>query len=147
MTNISGVTRQIQKNIPKLKAIPTSATISLAASATTDGMEFTVSLRNAAGGIITGVHRLELWFSIVATGIGLTTTAYSGALTAVSTFGAILTALTAKKHVIVATNTAGVFKGLIVDSANSTGEYVAVVLPHTGQVFVSGPSLTNWEGA
>lgn len=147
MTNVSNVSRQIQKNIPKIKSIPTSVSFALAASLTTDGMEVTISFLDARGRVMTGVRSFEMWFAIVASGIGLTTTAYSGALTAVSTYGAITTALTAKKHIMAVTNAAGVFRALIVDSANSTGEYVCVKMPHTGQVFASGPSLTNWEGA
>lgn len=147
MPGFSGLAGQWLKNLPGLKNMAVSATISLAASATTDGMQFTVKFYNHRGQQIVGVIAFELWISEAATGVGLTADSYSGTVTAVSTYGAIHTAATAKKHLLCVTNASGEFRGLAVDSANPTDQYVAVKIPATGRVFVSGPSLTNWEGA
>lgn len=124
-----------------------TVTISLAASATTDGMEFTITVVDAKGNAIAGPHALEVWISESSAGIGLTADSYSGSVTAVSTFGDILTAYTAKKHFSVVTNASGVFKGLAVASANPTDQYIAVKKPVGFGVIVSGASGTHWEGA
>lgn len=124
-----------------------TCTIALAKSATTDGMEFTITVVDAKGTAIAGVHCLEVWISESSAGIGLTADSYSGAVTAVSTFGDILTAYTAKKHFSVVTNASGVFKGLAVASANPTDQYIVVKKPVGFGVIVSAASGTNWEGA
>lgn len=133
--------------INALDGIAVTTTIALAASATTDGMEFTITAKDAAGATVAGVHALEVWISEAATGIGLTADSYSGTVTAVSTFGSIHTALTAKKHFLVVTNAAGIFKGLAVDSANPTDQYVVAKNPLGAGVIVSAASGTSWEGA
>lgn len=145
--SISGFARNNMKHMPWLKGIPSSISITLAASATTDGLEFTIKYLDAAGNVMTGVRAVHAWISESANGAGLTADAASGALTAVSGKGTIHTAVTAKKEITGVTNANGVFTGLIVDSANPTDQYFAARMPHTGQVFVSGASLTNWEGA
>jgi hypothetical protein len=127
------------------KAVVDSVSIALAASATEDGMDITVSLLDAAGVAVQGCHALELWLSESAIGAGLTADSYSGTLTA--SVGAILTALTAKTHVVLVTSAGGQAVLTLVDSANPVDQYVAVKNPLTGRVHVSGASLTNWEGA
>lgn len=120
-------------------------TLALAASATTDGMEVTITAKNAAGSTVAAVIPFEFWFSDAATGIGLTADAFSGTLTAPSV-GAIHTALTAKKHVLGVTAATGIATLLIVDSANPTDVYSAVRKPQGDGVVVSAASGTNWEG-
>lgn len=126
---------------------PINVRITLAASATTDGMEAAIQVIDRRGAPVAGVFPLEVYYSLDANGIGLTTTAYSGALTAVSNKGAILTALTAKKHVSAVTNASGLLTLLVVDSSNSAVEYVCVKRPYGAGVVVSAVSGTNWEGA
>lgn len=120
-------------------------TIALAASATTDGMDITITVKDGRGNTVADVFELEFWMSEAATGIGLTADTYSGDLTA--TTGAILSALTAKKHWKVVTAATGIFAATLVDSANPTDQYVAVRRPMTGRLVVSGASGTNWQGA
>ncbi len=121
-----------------------SVSIALAASATTDGMEATITCLDASGARIPRMQKLEVWISESATGAGLTADSYSGAVTAAT--GTILTALTAKKHLSIVTAASGIAVILAVDSANPTDQYVAAAIPN-GRVFVSGASGTNWEGA
>jgi hypothetical protein len=126
---------------------PSTATIDLAASATTDGMTITVTVRDAAGKAVPATTTFTLWMSEAATGAGLTADTYSGDLTIVSGYGLILVPLTAKKAWIVQTNSSGVFKATLVASANPADQYVVAALPLAGGVVVSGVSGTNWEGA
>lgn len=126
-------------------AFTNNVTIALAASATTDGMDITITVVNGDGDTVAAVHELEFWMSEAATGIGLTGDTYSGDLTA--TTGAILSALTAKKHWKVVTAATGIFAATLVASANPTDQYVAVKRPMSGTLVVSAASGTNWEGA
>ena len=116
-----------------------SATIALAASATTDGMDITIQARTA------GVQNIEFWMSESATGIGLTGDTYSGALTAAT--GTILNVLTAKKHINVQTDATGLAVLLLVDSANPVDQYACVTNHSNGMAIVSAISAANWEGA
>lgn len=122
-----------------------SLSITLAASATTDGMEATIKCLDAAGVVIPGVRALEVWISESAAGAGLTADSYSGTVTAAT--GTINTALTAKKHFLLVTAASGIAVLLAVDSANPVDQYVAAKNPDTGKVHVSSASGTNWEGA
>jgi len=143
-TGISGVTATaVELNV--LDGIASTVTIGLAASATTDGMDITITAKDAAGNTVTGVHNLEIWMSEAATGIGLTADTYSGDLTA--SVGAILSAQTAKKHWSVVTASTGIFTATLVDSANPADQYVAVRKPLGGALVVSAASGTNWQGA
>lgn len=121
-----------------------TVTVAIAASATTDGMDITITAKDAASATLDAVHNLEVWMSEDSTGIGLTADTYSGDLTA--TTGAVLTALTAKKHWSVVTAASGIFAATLVDSANPADQYVAVRNPFNGKVVVSAVSGTNWEG-
>lgn len=120
-------------------------TIAYAASATTDGIEATLTVKDAAGTAIDAIHNLEVWISDDADGSGLTATAASGALTAAT--GTILTALTAKKHVSANTDATGVLTLLLVDSANTAGERFCVRHPLTGKIIVGSATVaTDYEG-
>ena len=121
-----------------------TATIALAASATTDGMDITITVKDSKGDTVAAVHQLEFWMSEAATGIGLTGDTYSGDLTA--TAGAIRSALTAKKHWSVVTAATGIFAATLVASANPADQYVAVKNPVGAGLSVSAVSGTNWEG-
>lgn len=121
-----------------------TVTIALAASATTDGMDITVTVKDANGDTVAGVFELILHMSEAATGAGLTGDAYSGDLTA--TVGEILGALTAKKAWVIQTAATGIFTATLVDSANPADQYVAVKKPVGPGLVVSAISGTNWEG-
>lgn len=120
-------------------------TIALARSLTTDGMQITVTFKDGLGATVADVIAFEMWMSEDANGIGLTADAYSGTLTAGT--GAILTALTAKKHVSAVTAATGIAVFTLVDSANPVDQYVAVKNPLNGAVYMSAISANNWEGA
>lgn len=128
----------------QLAATPSTVTIALAASVTTDGMDITVTAKDAAGATLTGLHAFTLHFSEAATGAGLTADTYSGSLTASS--GAVLGTMTAKKCFLIQTHTDGVFVGTLVDSANPADQYVAVKKPVLPGYVVSAASGVNWEG-
>ena len=120
-------------------------TIGLAASGTTDGMAITITAKDAAGATVAATIPFEWYISESTTGQGLTADSYSGTVTAST--GAILTALTAKKHFLAVTAATGIFVATAVDSANPADQYVVAVRPdHTG-IVVSAASGTNWEGA
>lgn len=128
-----------------LDGAASTVTVALAASLTTDGMDITVTAKDAAGATLAGVHEFVMNASDAATGIGLTADAFSGDLTA--TAGAILGALTAKKAWVIQTAANGIWTGTLVDSANPADVYIAVKRPPPipGMV-VSAISGTNWEG-
>lgn len=122
-----------------------SITVAYAASATTDGIEATLTVKDAAGTTIDAIHNLEVWISDDADGSGLTATAASGALTAVT--GTILSALTAKKHVSANTDANGVLTLLLVDSANTAGERFCVRNPSNGKITVGAATVAgDYEG-
>lgn len=123
----------------------TNVTIAYAASATTDGIEATYTVKDAAGATLAAMHVLHCHISDDSDGNGLTATAASGALTADT--GTILTVLTAKKHVIATTASSGILKLLLVDSANTTGERFCVMNPATNKLIVGAATVgTNYEG-
>lgn len=124
---------------------PVTVDIALAASATTDGMDITITVQDGAGAAITAVHGLEVWVSEDAQGEGLTADTASGDLTWGT--GTELQEIVTKKHYKVLTDVNGVSVATLVDSANPADQYVAVQHPVTGRVVVSAASGTNWEGA
>lgn len=128
-----------------VQGAPYTIDIALAASATTDGMDITITVKDVDGNTLAGVYRIEWYISESAVGSGLTADTYSGDVTTVT--GREVQEVTSKKHFVCLTGTAGVFVGLAVDSANPTDQYVCVVHPLTGKVIVSEASGTNWEGA
>lgn len=155
-TNFSGVNTPLLKiggvlvtaTAAELNALDNAVanvTIEYAASATTDGIEATLTVVDAAGVAIADVHKLEAFITDDDIGGVLTSTSASGALTAAT--GAILSVLTAKKHVTITTAATGIATLLLVDSANTAGERFCVVHPTTGKVIV-GPSAVaaDYEG-
>jgi len=121
-----------------------SAVPVLTAGAATDEMDITITVADAAGATIPAVHRLEVWITDDPSTLALTGTAASGALTAVD--GSILKELTAKKHVICLTPATGIINLSLVDSANTAGEHVVVLLPN-GKVSISEASVAgSYEG-
>lgn len=127
-----------------LDGAPATITIDLAASATTDGMEATITVKDAAGNAIPAVHALEVWISESAAGLGLT--ADATATVTVPTTGTLLDELTDDKHFTILTDANGVAVLLVVDSNNPTDQYIAVKHPVTGVPTVSVASGANWEG-
>lgn len=122
-----------------------NVTISIAASTTTDGVEATLTVVDADGVAVPFRHTLNVWISDDATGDGLTATAASGALTAVT--GVILTALTAKKHILANTAATGILKLLLVDNANTAGERFCCTNPINGKLVLgSATTAASYEG-
>jgi hypothetical protein len=119
-------------------------TVSLADSATTDGMDITITAKDRNNRTVAEKVPFEMWISEDSGGMGLTADAYSGTVTAST--GVILTALTAKKHVMGVTAATGIAVITAVDSANPTDQYVALKNPD-GSLTISSASGTNWEGA
>lgn len=126
-------------------AAPANVTIALAASATTDGMDITMTVVDKNGTAIAQVFELEWWISESAIGAGLTADTYSGDVTTVT--GTELQEIVSKKHFKSLSDANGVVGALAVASANPTDQYIAVKHPVTGQIIVSAISGTNWEGA
>lgn len=122
-----------------------SVSISYAASTTTDGIEATFQVVDGSGDSIAAIHTLNAWISDDANGSGLTATSASGALTAAT--GTILTALTAKKHVIANTDANGTLTLLLVDSANTADERFCVANPVSGKAIVGDATVAgDYEG-
>ena len=128
--------------VNQINDLTVSVAISAGAANTTTA---TISvLRN--GVIVPGVFPIEAFISRSATGQGLTATAASGALTA--TTGAILTALTAKKHVLGVTDLTGLLVLSLVDTAKTAGEYFCAFTPGGNTpIVVAGPTVTASYGA
>ncbi len=121
-----------------------TATLAWSAGNSTDEANVTITVKDAAGATIAAVHRLEVYISESATCQGLTADSYSGAVTTET--GDVLTALTAKKHLIVNTASTGIAVLSIVASANPADQYACVVTPRSGKPVASAASGTNWEG-
>lgn len=128
-----------------LDNIAATVDIVLAASSTTDGMDVTLTVQDAAGNTIDAVHALEVWISESSSGLGLT--ADSTATVTVPTTGSFLTEYTDDKHFSIVTAATGIAVVLVVDSNNPTDQYICVKNPVNGKVIVSAASGTNWEGA
>jgi hypothetical protein len=121
-----------------------SASIALSAGAATDEMDITITVKDADGNTLAGLHNLEVWITDDAAALTLTATSASGALTAVD--GGILSVLTAKKHVTCITPSTGIINLSLVDSANTAGEYIVVKLPN-GLNSISAASVAgDYEG-
>lgn len=127
-----------------VQGAPYSVTITLAASATTDGMDITIDLKDYDGNLVP-FTAFNWWISEDAQGEGLTADTYSGDVTTVT--GTELHETVSKKLFLCMTDATGAYVGKAVDSANPTDQYVAVRHPVTGKVIVSAVSGTNWEGA
>lgn len=144
LNKLDGVTSTVAE-INLVDNIFANATIAYAAGNSTDELNATITVKDAAGATIAAVHCLEVWISDDADGTGLTATAASGALTAET--GVILTALTAKKHIIATTAATGILVLSLVDSANTVGERVVVKNPVNGKIIVgAATAATDYEG-
>lgn len=124
---------------------PSGATVGIAASATTDGMDITVTVLDGDSTAIAEVFQFDIWMSEAATCAGLTGDTYSGSMTAVT--GVIIDTQVAKKAFHVQTAATGIFGGLLVDSGNPADQYICIQHPVTGNAIPSVVSGTNWEGA
>lgn len=122
----------------------TAATVTLSAGAATDEMDITITVQDADGATIAAAHHLEVWISDSATTKVLTSTAASGALTAVD--GEIFIAHTAKKHITCVTPVTGVINLSLVDAANTAGEVVYVRLPNGLTAQSAASVATDYEG-
>lgn len=120
----------------------TTFTIALAASGTTNGMDVTITAKDGKGNTVAAPTPVSFWMSNATTGIGLTASAYSGAVTA--TTGAFLTVLTAKKQFSAVTAATGILAFTIIDTVKPATEYVAIEAPSRRSLVVSGASGTNW---
>lgn len=130
--------------LPAQTAAPAgNVTVALAAGAA-NSFNATITVKDSAGNAIANAFDLEVFISRSATGQGLTTTAASGALTAST--GAILTALTAKKHVLAVTDATGNLVLNLVDTGKTAGEYVVVKTPGSGLLVVSAATVTGTYG-
>jgi len=121
-----------------------SVSIAALVAGTTNTTTCTISVKDEAGNAVTGIHTLNVWVSDDADGNGLTATAASGTLTA--TAGTILTAVTAKKHIIANTSATGVLTLALVDSAKTQGERFCVTDPFTSQIVVGAATVTASYG-
>ena len=121
--------------------VASTVTIALAAGAT-NSMDATITVKDGTGATVAAVHNLEMWMSGASTGIDLTSSSYSGSVTAST--GKILTAITAKKHLMIQTAATGIAVINIVASAKPATEYVCVRSPSTSQPVVSAASGTSW---
>jgi|GEM_PF-4111012 len=119
--------------------------VGLAASVTTDGMDITLTVQDAAGSTIASTATILVWISEAATCAGLTADTYSGDVTIVS--GVEVAEHTAKKAFLVQTAATGIATMLAVASANPADQYVCAQVYGDGGVSVSAVSGTNWEGA
>lgn len=127
------------------KAVPATYLITLTASATSNAMNISIKPVAVNGTTpLTGINVFDIYMSGVNSGMGITSTAYSGDLTLVTGGGAILGTLVAKKSWRVATNATGEFVGILTDTAKPATEYVCVIHPLNGQPVVSGASGTKW---
>ena len=119
-----------------------SATITLAAGSSNNEMDVTVTVVDANGSTVAAVHVLEIYFSESSAGVGLTADTYSGDL--VASTGAILSALTAKKHWRVATAATGIFEATLTATTEPADQYGVVVRPGGDGIVVSAVSGANW---
>lgn len=107
--------------------------------------EVTIQLKDGDGTNIATARNLEIWLSDAATGLGITGTTASGTVQAKAASGTVLTAVTAKKHILAQTLANGSFVLEITDTAK-TGFYVAVRNPTTGGIHVSAQLVTGNYG-
>lgn len=94
-----------------------------AAAGTANVSNITIQIRDQIGVLVPGVREVEFWLSDSVVGAGLTATTSSG--TVVPTTGTVLTALTAKKHLLCQTDATGVLVIAITDTSK-TGFYPVV---------------------
>lgn len=89
--------------------------------------EVTVTVKDAAGNTVAGVHNLDLWLSDAASGEGLTGTTASGAVAAKAASGTDLVAYVAKKALRIQTLATGVYILSITDIAKTAFKVAASI--------------------
>jgi len=119
-TTLLGLVKQGGANLPA------SITFSIGAGSANIS-NITITVVDAAGNPVLGVHNLDVWLSDAASGAGLTGTTASGTVQAKSASGTVLTAYVAKKALRVQTLATGVFVLEITDTAK-TGFYIGAQL-------------------
>lgn len=125
--------------------LPASFTLTPAAGASTVS-EITIQAKDAAGVNMTRAIKFLCYLSDAATGIGITATTASGAVTAKSASGTDFGQLTAKKVLVGQTKADGSFILSITDAAK-TGFYVCAATFHGGAPSVSAQLVAGNYGA
>jgi predicted RecA/RadA family phage recombinase len=105
---------------------PLTTTMAAAAGAA-NVTEVTVTVKDAAGNTVAGVHNLDIWLSDDADGEGLTATTASGTVQAKAASGTVLSVLVAKKALRVQTLKTGVFVLEITDAAKTAFKVAASI--------------------
>lgn len=91
----------------------------------------TVTVKDANGAAVTGVHYLDLITTSDAAGTTISSTAYSGTLVATTVVTPV-----AKHAFLIATDSTGVFVGSLTDTAK-TADYIVVKKPASSGIVVS----------
>lgn len=125
--------------------LPENFTFTPAAGASTVS-EITIQAKDAAGVAMTRAVLFLIYLSDAVTGIGLTGTTTSGAVTAKAASGVDFGALTAKKALLAQTKADGTFILSITDAAK-TGFYVCAVPLRGGAPSVSAQLIAGNYGA
>lgn len=133
------------KNIQRLAKLPSgnwldSFRFTIAAGGTNE-TRITIQAVDAAGTNLTGAYNFNVMLSDAATGVGLTATTASGAVTTHTGGGTVIGTDTAKKALHVQTNASGNAIITITDTAK-TGFYVVAVRPVDGKAVVSRQLVT-----
>lgn len=119
----------------KNELTPIASITATAAASTANVCLVTIQCKDAKGVALTSKRKLEIWLSDDSGGMGVTGTTASGNVVASGTDGAVITALTAKKHLSVVTDATGEFILSITDTAK-TAFNVCVANPYTGEITV-----------
>jgi hypothetical protein len=104
---------------------------------------------DAEGNAVSETFHMDVYLSDSAVGDGLTSTSASGTTAAVSTYGTVLVAMTAKKALRVQTNASGQFKLAITDTSK-TAFYPCATIPggpNNGRVVVGDALETTDYGS
>jgi hypothetical protein len=127
----------LQKNALIINGVKPATSVTFAAAVPGAANEATLkfTVRDGDDAAETTPVLVDVWLSDVATGVGLTATTASGAVTNVTNGGTVFAALTAKKALVVQTLADGTFNLTVTDTAK-TQFYVCVALKNTGQVFI-----------
>lgn len=115
-------------------------TISFAAGAT-NKVRYTVTWKDSAGTTIAAPRAFRMFLSDSAAGAGLTSTAASGEIVAVT--GSNIATITTHKEWSVEAAASGIFVGDLTDTAKTQGYYLCVVQPENGVVVVSSTATVT----
>ena len=143
-SDISGLTSTVAE-LNLLDDLPASFSLTPAAG-TANISEVTIQAKDAAGVNMTRAVIFLCYLSDASTGIGLTGTTASGAVTAKAASGTDFGAITAKKALIAQTKADGTFILSITD-ANKTSFYVCAVPLRGGAPSVSSALIAGNYGA